>query len=128
MTCAEGTAIPDVQDLADVRAWLAAARRSSPQLEPALVARVEAEFVAARAADPSLSQAHLHAWLLVRGCQPLAAPWLTRLCCAACMGLWTSIYRVLLVGMVAGQTCWHFLTSFLALHASKECTHRCARQ
>ena len=54
-----------------MRAWLAAARRLTPQPGDALVAQVEAEFVAARAADPALGQEHLHTWLLVRGCHPL---------------------------------------------------------
>lgn len=72
--CGAGGALPDGQDLAGVRAWLAAARRLSPQLGDALVAQVEAEFVAARAADPALGQEHLHTWLLVRGCHPLPYP------------------------------------------------------
>ena len=37
----EGVAAPDIQDLADVRAWLAAARRLAPQLADALAAQVE---------------------------------------------------------------------------------------
>ena len=57
-----------------MRAWLAAARRLSPQPGDALVAQVEAEFVAARAADPALGQEHLHTWLLVRPRPPLPYP------------------------------------------------------
>lgn len=73
-----GGGSPDVQDLADARAWLAAARRLSPQLGDALAAQVEAEFVAARRADPALSQERLHNWLLVRSSQSLPCSWRSR--------------------------------------------------